>query len=370
MVADIYGELKPMSQFVLDRMLRAVPRLPDGTVRVTASKYIEGKPVGPFLYYGTRSDDPNDVILHEHRRELRGLRLFAAWTNHDDTRAQNTQDSWIEDNGQHYIRHYLMDFGSTFGSGSVYMQLAYLGFSYSLDFSDMKHLAPGFGLRVPTYRTVTWPRFPDYKAVGRWESEYFDPQTWKNDYPNSAFVRMTPRDAFWASKLLMKFTPEQLMSIVETGDFSRPEDVEYFHKVLVARQRKTGEFGINGISPLDEFRLENNALVFTNLSEFYGFSEAGSTEYVIYWYGYDNLKKQRAFHIRGPDRETSPQSRWQLSRQYLEQPNIFMMAEIYAENDQFPHWNHAVRVYLRPAGNTYEVVGIERDTPARPIPME
>ena len=69
-----------------------MPRLADGRVRVTASRYLAGRPIGPFRYYGTRTDDPNDVIPHENRRELRGLRLFAAWTNHDDTRAHNTQD--------------------------------------------------------------------------------------------------------------------------------------------------------------------------------------------------------------------------------------------------------------------------------------
>ena len=98
------------------------PTTSDKRYRAVASKVIEGRPIGPFNYHGTRPDDPNDVIPHEHRRELRGLRVFSAWLNHDDSRAVNTQDSVVAEGGRRYIRHYLIDFGSTLGSGSVVAQ--------------------------------------------------------------------------------------------------------------------------------------------------------------------------------------------------------------------------------------------------------
>ncbi|MEJ2244746.1 MAG: hypothetical protein P8Y80_01475, partial [Acidobacteriota bacterium] len=215
------------------------------------------------------------------------LRLFAAWLNHDDTRAHNTQDTWIEENGRHYIKHCLMDFGSTFGSGSVSMQYAHLSYHYSMDFEMMKKSLLGFGFHVPNYRKAKWPAYPQYQAVGRWEAELFDPEAWKNDYPNPAFIRMTPRDAFWAAKIIMHFTPEELAAIVETGQFTDPRNTEYFLEVLLQRQQKCGEFGINGINPLDEFQVKGEFLEFANLSAKYGFIK-GTTAYRTTWSIFNN----------------------------------------------------------------------------------
>ena len=286
-IEDRFGAMVTLNRTRIDRMLSKTPRLPDGTIRVLASKYIEGDTLGPFRYYGTRTDDPNDVVPHEERRELRGLRLFAAWLNHDDSRAQNTLDAWVEENGQHVVKHYLIDFGSAFGSGTIDLQLPNLSFHYWIEKDLIKKNALGFGFHVPQYRKVKWPEFSEHPSVGRWEATYFDPEGWRKEYPNPAFVRMTARDAFWAAKILMRFTPEELMAIVETGEYSDPSDQAYFHKVLLERQRKTGEFGLNGLNPLDEFRSTENRLEVTNLSEKYGFVDAQTT-YEITWSLYDD----------------------------------------------------------------------------------
>ena len=167
-VEDSFGDKMPLTRFRFNRMIRRVPRLADGTMRVTASKYIPGVPIGPFRYFETRSDDPNDIIPHEDRRELRGLRLIGAWTNHDDTRAQNTQDTWVGENGRHIVKHFLMDFGSTFGSGSVDMQ------ARGIEFPVLDGLqgdeAKSAWIRLPGSRLsegqmARFPRLPSRRSV-------------------------------------------------------------------------------------------------------------------------------------------------------------------------------------------------------------
>lgn len=353
---DEFGDESTLTRRELRRRLRAVPRQDDGRVRVTASRYLAGRPIGPFRYYGTRSDDPNDVIPHENRRELRGLRLFAAWTNHDDTRAHNTQDSWVGEDGGHYILHHLLDFGSTFGSGSVDLQLPNLGFHYWLDMDEVRRSLFTFGLRTPKYRKVRWPNFPEYESVGRWESESFEPQEWKNDYPNPAFVRMTDRDAFWAAKIIMRFTSEELLAIVETGQLSDPEQERYFHQVLVERQHKSARYYMNRMNPLDEFQVTDEGLRFANLSERYGFAEAG-TRYEMSWSVYDNnTDTVRAL----TDTVTRTDALLPLPTNTVPTGDTYLMAEIRSRHDAFPTWNQPVRVYLRPDGGTFDVVGIER----------
>ena len=107
---DERGRIRSMSEEDIDAILQRVPIFPDGKIKAVASKFIKGVPIGPFKYKGVREDDPNDLIRHQHRRELRGLRVIASWLNHYDTKANNSFDSYVADGNRHYVKHYLIDF--------------------------------------------------------------------------------------------------------------------------------------------------------------------------------------------------------------------------------------------------------------------
>jgi hypothetical protein len=217
---------------------------------------------------------------------------------------------------------------------------------------------------------VEWPAFPEYEAVGRWESASFDPAGWRNDYPNPAFVRMTPRDAFWAAKIMMSLTPDELLAIVQTGEFSNSEHARYFHQVLVERQRKCGEFGINLLNPLDEFVLNADALTFVNLSEKHRFVAARSTRYRVTWSLYDNRSASVRQRLGEPVSIEEGRSPLPEPRRYLADRDMLLVAEIRSLHPDHPHWERPVHVYLRSTGERYEVVGIERDAPQEYIGMK
>ena len=82
-------------------MLERAHRRADGSYRTAAGRLLTGKVLGGFRYLGTRPDDPNDIVPHEHRRELRALRVFGAWTNLTDMKAGNTLDTVVTETARH-----------------------------------------------------------------------------------------------------------------------------------------------------------------------------------------------------------------------------------------------------------------------------
>src|SRR5689334_18844726 len=181
------GDKRPIEISDVERWLQDQPRAADGTIRAIASRFVPGKVVGQFRFTGTRPDDPNDIFPHERRRELRGLRVFAAWLNHDDARSINSIDTYLADDGRRHIRHYLQDFGSNLGSGSTSAQQPRGGNEYLIEGDRIRKGLLGFGFYTRDWWRVTYPRSP---SLGNIEADFFDPGRWKTEYPNPAFIRM------------------------------------------------------------------------------------------------------------------------------------------------------------------------------------
>lgn len=244
---------RQMTRGDLEAILKRVPRAPDGRLRAIASRYIDGTPLGPPMWAGRRKDDPNDVIPHEHRRELRAYRVFCAWLHHNDSRQINAADFYVEEDGRHFVRHYLIDFGATLGSRSYSVNMRSEGFEYILDFGEMSKSLASIGLYERPWLSI---QYPDIPGLGRFEAEHFEPGSWKPDYPNPAFQNLTPQDGFWGAKIVMRFSDELIRAAVESAEFSDPRATDAMTRILIERRDRVGRHWFSQVNPLDAFAVQ------------------------------------------------------------------------------------------------------------------
>jgi len=339
-----------MTEADLDRILARVYRRKDGAIRVVAGRALEGEDIGPHEFIGTRPDDANDVFPHEHRRDLRGYRVFAAWLNHDDSRSVNTLDTFLAvSEGRGWVRHHLIDFSSALGSGStprreIAPQATRPGNEYVIEIGPALKTAVTLGLWERPWRKVEYQVHPE---IGRIEADYFRPEAWKPEYPNPAFERMLPDDAFWAARIVSRFTDEMVRALVHTGQYDDPAAERQLADTLIARRDKTVAHYFRQVNPLAEFAVEDGArLRFRNLGEEAGLATATGYEYQ--WFAFDN-----ATHA------LRPLAAAQTTATVLPLPAAeaeYRMVRIRTRAPE-AHWAKAVDVYLR--GDT--LVGIERE---------
>lgn len=281
------GIKRPMTLEDVENMLKHIPRREDGKIRALASKFVDGKPVGVWFYKGTRSDDPNDRVHHEHRRELRGLGIISSWLSDEDRRAANTLAVYYEDKktGNEYIKHYLIDMGSTLGSNNIIPHAPKYGNEYLVDPRTVGLSFIALGVYVKPWEFETGHINPEFLSVGYYESEIFNPAKWYPTYPNPAFEYATLRDAYWGAKIVMSFSDEAIRAIVETAKMSNPKGKEYLIKTLIERRDKIGRYWFARMNPIDMFRFEYNAkgeltLAFNDLAVDGNFSTDLESKYV------------------------------------------------------------------------------------------
>lgn len=286
------GNEAPLDREFLDLFFDDKEKREDELYRAVAYSLLEREGFGEFKFYGTRSDDPNDIYPHENRRELRGLRVFSAWLNHTLARSINTREFLVTVDGDSYLKHYLVDFSAALGSGwdlddRLIPKDERSGNEYTFwgDLGASLKTAGTAGIWMRPWMKIEYP-YPEFAEIGKIEGDYFQPEEWKPEYPNAAFDRMLPDDAFWAARIVSRFSDEMIRSIVKTGQYEDPASEEYLVQTLIKRREKIVEYYFSNINPIDEFRIDDRQLVFRNLGEEWGL--AGNTKYEHEWFVLDN----------------------------------------------------------------------------------
>lgn len=354
---DIFGRKRHLDTAEVDRKLALIDRATDGRYRTMASHLIDGKPLGGHPAIGTRADDPNDIIPHERRRDLRGARSIFAWLDHDDIQEGQFLDMWVKDPAdpkRHFVKHYFLDYGLSLGAMARVTNNLRRSYEYYVDPGVVLDSLTSLGFQD---REWTSRESPTLRGLGVYETDAFRPGDWKPLSPAYVpFVTADRFDNYWGAKLVMRFTRDQLRAAAEGGRYSDPRVVDYLVDALVARQRATGRYWFTRTNPLENFRpAGGDGVCFDDLLLVYGFAPPSATHYTLSFYDRDG----RAFHT--PVRLTASANGNTCARiQLASGPEGYTILRIDTARPSFhgTTWVHLART---PQTGAPRVIGLWRD---------
>ena len=279
---EVVGIERPMTEDDIQSILALTDTLPDGRYLALASKFVPGQPIGPFYFSGRRGDDPNDYYHHQFRRELRGLYVVSAWLNHVDMRYANTLDVFIDPPG--YVRHYLIDFAASLGSGTIRSHNPREGSEYNFALWPFMARVVTLGFYKRGWEDVEFEQYDP--SIGWFPVERFEPGKWRANWPNAAFRLVTPADGYWGAKLVAGFSTEMIRAAVEEGALPNSEVEDLLTRLLVARRDKVIAYWYSQVTPIErpavgpiDFSVPALELAFNDLGLEAGLWEAGSIRY-------------------------------------------------------------------------------------------
>jgi hypothetical protein len=347
-IKDANGRKRPLVMADVERLLSRAAKRDDGSYRVVASRALDGIPLGPFLYSGTRSDDPNDVVPHQHRRSLRGLRVFAAWLNHVDAKAINALDTLLTEGGRRVIRHHLLDFASTLGSAGTGPRDYHEGHEYLYEGRATLKAALSGGLLVPGWRRI---EYDAPRAVGRFDTASFDPRTWKPRTPNAAFLHAGPDDLFWAARKLAALDWRLIAAAVRSAEYSDGKAEAYLVETLIGRRRRILAAYLTTITPIvDPVLSPGGRLRFSNVAVDMDVAPRPD-RYETVWFAFDNLSGTA--RPLGVARHAAPSIG--APPDLPSHDGAFVRIDISVTG-----WAAPVRTYFRRDGCSWRLVGLDR----------
>lgn len=315
-IVDESGFKKKLTPERLEEFLLFVPQTEDGKFRASASKTLEGENKGYFSFYNRRKNDPNDPVEHSLLREIRALQVFSSWLNNYDVRESNSLELVVDNDGNKVLKHYLIDFNSSLGAAAKGAKPPMFTHEYMFD----------YGETFKAFLSLGWWEKPWQKrwreagerptpspAVGYFDNHYFNPAAFKIQFPHYPFKDLTRADGFWAAKIIMTFTDDQIKSIVSSGQLSRAEDAATITQTLIERRDILGRYWFGQVNPLDLFDVQSGKLIFEDLAVRYGFEKAEGTSYEAQVVGRQGKKKEKITTLQGTEPSFSIDTNW-LSR--------------------------------------------------------
>jgi hypothetical protein len=254
------------------------------------------------------------------------------------------------------VRHNLLDFGSTLGSGGVAPAEPWEGSQYLIEPRAMGTQLIGFGMRAPRGQAT---RFFESPSVGRFPANNtrFDPDQWKPRIPNQAFLSARADDQFWAARKLVTLSSDLLRAAVRAGQFPDPAAERFLVTALAERRDAIGRTYLTAVNPIADPALDDTGrLTFRNVAVDYFFARPPAAGYHAVWSSFDNVTGSRRVlgHSAGLDTVlVSPSPLPQT-------PGTFVMVAVSADDSDHATWRNPVHAYFRRHADGWQLVGFER----------
>jgi hypothetical protein len=210
-----------------------------------------------------------------------------------------------------------------------------------------------FGFDLSPWQTVPYMEYP---SIGRFESEQFDPRTWKPQTPTPAYMEMRADDAFWAARRVMAFDDDLIRAAVHTGQYGDAAAERHLASVLIARRDTIGRTYVTAINPIVDPRLDSGGmLTFANAAAGMA-ADAADVRYEAVWSRFDNATGETS---RIGD-TTATSTTMPPPGPLLHARGDFIQIDIRAVSKAHPEWRRPIRTHFRLTSEGWKLVGLER----------
>jgi hypothetical protein len=253
------------------------------------------------------------------------------------------------------VRHYLQDVGSTFGTGALGPHEWDEGHEYLYEGGPTWKRLVSLGLYVRPWQHV---RYSEYRSIGRFEGDEFDPAAWKPRVPPAAFLNARADDTFWAARRVMAFSDDLIRAIVKTGRFSDAAAERHLADVLIKRRDRIAAAYLTPINPIVDPAIDaSGRLTFINAAVAAGVAAAPKGGYRSQWYAFDNTTGESqpigAPIVAASGSQIVPAT-------VPTTIGSFVRVDIEAIDPPHPSWSIPVQAYFKRTASGWTLVGLER----------
>jgi hypothetical protein len=210
------------------------------------------------------------------------------------------------------------------------------------------------GFFIRPWQTVP---YDESVAIGRFESEAFDPHGWKPRAPNAAMRHVQPDDLFWAARRVVAFGDDLIRALVHAGNYSDPRDQRHLADMLIKRRNKIAAAYLTPVTPVVDFALSpDGRLSFENAAIKAGVAAAPPAGYRLEWAHFDNQTAAATSIGETTVKEPGPSA---APTALNSQPGSFVRVRISVLAPAVASWR-PVDVYFRRGDEGWALVGLDR----------